>query len=206
MTAPPEHKSAFAKALEERARKAHEFEVADYFGLAGKPIPKLAIWVNTKSEQDKAIVAAHKYVAIVAGESEAAKRDGDLLADAKLVEILFRACRDASDTRYPAFPGPQWMRDQLTTQQIASLVNLYNEVAKRDGTGLKELSAAMVEAYASMAADNAGSDMPDVVLAALSREELTQLFVLLSVQWKAQRAAEPTPVEQAAAPDPEPTT
>ena len=180
-----EHISELAKAIGERTRAIHEFDVAGFFGLGGKPIPKVAIWVNVKSEQDRSIVAAHKYVAEASGDSDGAKRDLDLLSDSKAIEVLFRACRDVADPKYPAFPGPQWMRDHLTTHQVSVLLNLYNEVARRESNP-PEVTSDIVEAYANLAASAAGVvDMPESVLAGLNREELAQLFVLLAMKWQA---------------------
>lgn len=175
-----EHKSALALALEARERKVHPFDVTGFFGLGGKPMPQLAIRVPTKGEQDAAVVEAHRHAAAISGPVEAAKSDGDLLDDAKIVEVLFRMCRDANDPKCPAFPGPRWMRERLTTDQLGALMNLANEVRRAEAPGPQTIDDDLLEAFVSTAAFAAGSALPEAALAGCSREWLSQAFVLLS--------------------------
>ena len=178
----PNRRSALALAIEARPRTMHTFPLVGFTGLGDKPIGSVGVWVNTKAEQDESVIAAHRRIADETSDAVLARTDPDLTLDAKTLEVLFRACRDADDSRYPAFPGTSWMREHLTTTQIGGLLNLYNEVVKRDGGIEADIGDERVEAYARLAADNAGTDIPEAVLATCGREYLTQLVVLLSVK------------------------
>lgn len=187
------NKSRLAKAIEARERKQYDFEVHDFFGLGNKPIHKIGIRVSTKSEQDGAVVAAHKYIEAKAGNSLS---DEDILVDAKTIEVLFHACREVVEVEpgaeppkhnYPAFPGPQWMRDNMTTDQLAVLLNLYNEVRRKESPTTWQISSEDVNALAFACAEISDSDLPEKLLARFDREWLTQAFVMLSVQLKEMR-------------------
>lgn len=205
-----ERKSPLALALEARERKLHVIEVGGFFGLGDKPVHRLAVRVNTKAEQDSAIVAAHAYVAdkTKGPGSEMARADADLLTDAKAIEAVWRACRDPDDPRYPAFTGgPQWMREHMSTDQIAVLLNLVNDTAAQESPLRQELTAEHVGSLAQLCADHAGSDVPAHVLATLSHEGLASAFTMLALLWAersgrdAQQdrcATEPMSVEPAA--------
>lgn len=185
-----EGKSALALAIETRRRKAYEFSVQGFFSLGEKPIHKIAVWVNTKFEQDKAVVAAHQVVQQLTAEAESARKDEDLLLDTKTTQILFQACRraEAGDEEkgymYSAFPSPEWMRKNLTTDQLAVLINLYNEVRRKEAPIQSSITLEQVESVSKMCAENAASDVPEAVLAIFDREWMTQAFVLLSMKLK----------------------
>ena len=183
-------KSKLALAIESRPRKAHDFDVQGFFGLGDKQIHKVAIWVNVKSEQDKAIAAAYQVVSQAAGEHTEAKSDDDLLTDAKTTQILFHACRRCEEEdpelnyRYPAFPSPEWMRRNLTTDQLAVLLNLYHEVRRREAPVPWEIDHDQVLGIAMVSADHSDTALPDTLLAAQSKEWITQAFVILSQMYK----------------------
>jgi len=185
---PEKSKSKLAMAIESRVRKVHEFEVHGFFGLGEKPIHKIAIWVNVKAEQDRALAAAYEVVKGLTQDAEA-RKDEDLLIDAKTTQILFNACRrceegDDDKNRYPAFPSPEWMRKHLTTDQLAVLLNLYHEVRRREAPVPWEIDHAQVMANAKLCADHFGTDLPDTLLAVQSREWLTQAFILLAKEYQ----------------------
>lgn len=183
-------KSALALAIESRARKAHEFEVQGFFGLGGQPIHKVGFRVNTKAEEDKALVTAYLTVNQLTEGAEQAREDPDLVQDVKLIHALYSACRRAEsgdgERKYslPAFPSPNWMRDNLTTDQIAVLINLYNGVRIAEGPLKVTITFEEVEEVAELCAENSRSDVPELVLAPRSREWLIQAFALLAMRWR----------------------
>ncbi len=184
-----EYKSKLSEALEARERKLHVFDLESFFGIGEKPLPKLGMWLNSKEEQDLAVKAALRYVAKDTAGIEFARNDPDLTSDAKTIEILYLACRDADNPKYPAFPSPGWMRKHLHTGQLAVLLNLYNEVVKHDGSLLWEIDSDRVEAISSLCAAASATDVPEQVLANLSREYLTQLVVMISCKLDEARKA-----------------
>lgn len=193
-----------AKAIEEQPRKAYCFPVAGFFGLGGRAIHGVAIRRSNKTEDDSAIVAAHKYLAELsksAGEGAVAtlKTEGDILGDAKILEIIFRLCREvdqdtidaapgdpskwqATKANWLAFPGPQWMRDHLGTDQLATLLSLINEVRAIQAPAPIEIDDAHIEAVVQMCNDHVGDDIPEAVLAGFTRVKLTHAVVLIALK------------------------
>jgi hypothetical protein len=192
-SSPPaaERRSALAKAIEEMPRRLHEFEVEGFFGLGNKAIERIKVRVPVKIEEDGAIVDAHKYVVQAAQDLDDAKRDADLLADSKIIEILFRACCDADDPKYSAFPGPKWMRQHLGTAKLAALMHLVAEAARREHPRPQELDDERLEAIATACAKTATSDVPEALLAGYDRTWLTHAFVLLACKWQDDRERRP---------------
>ncbi len=179
-------KSKLALAIESRPRIAHEFEVQGFFGLGDKQIMKVALWVNVKSEQDSALAAAYQVVEKLAGDNKRAVDDDDILVDAKTTQILFQACRRAEEGdkeagyKYPAFPSPEWMRNNLTTDQLAVLLNLYHEVRRRESPVPWEIKHETVMALVGVCSNYDNAELANDMLSAQTREWLQQAFIILS--------------------------
>lgn len=181
------HKSNLALAIEKREREVHEFDVQGFFSLGNKEVVKVAIRVNTKAEEDFSVVAAHKYVKAVSEGIEEAAGDMDLLNDSKAIEALFRACKEVNEesdkgrrNAYPAFPGPKWMRENLTTDQIATLLNLYHEVRRRHAPTSWSIKVSDIMMYAQAASKSSHTNFPDHFLAEKPPEWIIQAFIILS--------------------------
>lgn len=204
-----EERSELARAIEAEGRHVRCVPLDGFTGPGGQAIPAVAFRVAVKADEDAAIVAAHKYATENAGKAgdvaaAAARSDIDLLADAKNVEALYRVCFQAEEdgaggwrmiTRPKpggvagvitpsAFPSPSWMRAWLTTDQIAHLMNAYLEVrAEASPAGPIDLSEETVAAVATLCAEHAATDLPELALAKYPRHHLTHLFVRLAQQW-----------------------
>lgn len=172
----------------------------------GERIPKLAIRLLTRNEQDDAAAAAHAHVARLAARAEggrdATKADEELLYEAKSIECVWRAFRNPDNPAEPAFISPEWIRDTYDTDQIATLVNLYNEARKQRYPDAWRIDLERVRALAMTCGTTAGTDFPEKILAPCSREYVTQLFVLLAQEYveltTPKSPAEPGPVQLAA--------
>jgi hypothetical protein len=177
--------SALAQVIAARERRCYDFETNGFLGLAGKPILTIKVRVATKGEQDRAVLGAHKYVEELAKDArvdaKVAAEDRDILSDAKTCFILFEVCRDAEDPNYPAFPGPRWMIDHLSTDEIGVLLNCYTEVLRATGTIDFDLSTERVEALSQALAATADSDAPNAYLARYTREQVTEICIRLAV-------------------------
>jgi hypothetical protein len=188
-----EYISPLAQELAKRTRTVHERDISSFFGLAGKQIPKLGIWVPTKSEQDAALDSAH--AAISAKKTESAKSDEDIIRDLKACHILHRCCLDPTPKKRPsdqsvyydpAFPSPQWMCEHFSTEQIAVLINLVNDVRRIEGPGPKELDDATIEALHNAAVKGDPDSAADF-LAGCDREFLGQLYIAEAHELEAAR-------------------
>lgn len=170
-----ERKSAVALAIQERKRPLHEFDIGGFFGLGGKAIAKVKIRVATKAEADQAVVGAHRYVKEIAGEII----DRDLLDDAKTCHILHAVVRDADDPEvFPAFASPQWVRDQMSTDQLACILNLYNECVAREGQRVDEITDELVDSIPSLAAISREAAL--TMLANCDRHALSEIIVRMA--------------------------
>jgi hypothetical protein len=218
MTTTKDYKSALAQAIESQPRKAYCFRVDGFFKAGSKVVPAVAVIRSNKNEDDDAIVAAHKYVAEkakAAGDGAAeAKSEGDLLTDAKNVEIIYRLCREvdlasvvaAPDdpsawkaTQWGAFPGPDWMRKNLSSDQLAALLHLILEVKRKEAPDPGDIDDDAMETIVKLCNEHAATDVPEAVLARFSRVKLTHAIVLLSVKLTQARLSVDTLLAQAEA-------
>ena len=196
----PNRKSLFAQAIDERKsqRVVEGFDVSGFFGLADRPLPHIGCRVPTKGEQDRAIIAAHKYIAEIANNagagSDSAKSDRDLTQDAKTAAAIFECFRemvpDPDDPKkwihadWPAFPSPRWAIENLTPEQIAVLLNLANEFRAKQAPSPIGLDDDTVEDYIAVCVTQ---NNPEYLLVGLSREYLVQLQILTSARLAASR-------------------
>ena len=198
-------KSAIALAIEaaNANRPCNIYPVAGVFGIAGQPIHKIAFRVNLKSEEDHALVQAHRYAIKLAGDVEAVRTDDGLLLDAKGRHALFEACRevktdaDGNDTvtKYPAFPSGGWLAENLTTDQVATLLNLYNQTRAELSGWFDSFDLETVNSFLSIAADAAGippetrgNPLAKVMLAQMPREQIQLLCETAAMRLKAAEA------------------
>ncbi len=188
-----EEKSELVAALEERLanRRTFEFDAANFIGPGGTPIGKIKIRVVTKGESDKAVLAARKYVEEAARtegvDGKEALADRDLLVDAKTAHVLHAACRDAKDPKYPAFLGPKWMMDHVSTDEISVLLNHYNEVLRVSGPLETDFSDEKVEALADSLAKYSDTDGPNVYLIRYTRDQLGELLIRVALKLREAR-------------------
>ena len=72
------------------------------------------------------------------------------------------------------------MRENLTTDQIATLLNLYHEVRRRHAPTSWSIKVPDIMMYARAAARSSHTNFPDHFLAEKSPEWITQAFIILS--------------------------
>lgn len=187
-SAEPEYE--LVTAVRARGRIVRVFDVARLLGLGGRPVRQVALQIVPNGEETASIQGAHRTVAEIAkgagpGE-EGAKRDPDIFANEKNLEALFRICRrvDAKGqpTRTAAFPGVAWMRENLSTDELGSLLNLYDELKRRHAGTPLEVDAETVDAVVEALVQHLGDDMPEVILAPYPRWWLTHFCVLVAEQ------------------------
>ena len=194
-----DRKSELATAIEaaNASRPANVYPVAGLFGLGGKAIHKIAIRVNLKSEEDRALVQAHRYAIKLAGDVEAVRTSDGLLLDAMARHALFEACREVTTddkgndtiTQWPAFPSGGWMAENFTTDQIAGILNLYNQTRAEQAGWLEDFSAETIEDMLDVAAQAGERNaVARAGLAQLPREQIQYLLERAAVQLRAARA------------------
>lgn len=106
--------------------------------------------------------------------------DPTFLDDARSIEKLFRSARDADDPSKPAFPSAQWLREQLTIEELTCLFGFYEKAivaASRTPEPIDE-DAFVFLIHGSAA--NFGTDKADLALMRLSKSVLADLFIRLA--------------------------
>lgn len=173
-------RSPLGERIHARMRDRHHerVPVQGYFAL-GHEVAEVAIRVATSREQDRALMGAHAYVVAKARDNEAAKRDDDLVLDAKAAHIVAEMVRDPSTPEMlPVWPSGEMVKEDLSADQIGVLLRLCNHVRSKFGPVPESIDDSTVEAWALMAATLGGTDTPDLALAALPHTYLVQLFIL----------------------------
>ena len=180
-----------ARALHARGRTVRVFPIEGFnlINLVGKPTATVAMQILSIGEEGEAVDSAHKT------RAEHSKRAGDGRDDARKdanafereqnIEALFRAClmvdEKGQPTPWAAFPGVSWIRRELSSDQIATLLALYDELKRKHGPVKLEIDHDTVETIATVLQAHAGDDLPESYLAPFPRWFLTHLAVLLSV-------------------------
>lgn len=190
------HRSAFVEAYEKRERWTMTVDMASVLGHCveshdGSQLTRVCYRVNTKSEDDEALVAAYAHVSRLSRLAEGGKdeflRAGDTGNDNKAIEALYRCCRNPDDPSRTLFPTPLWMRDNFDTDIIAGLLNGYNEARARKSGVPWDIEDVSLEATREMLVAAAETELPGALLAPFTREYLTQLLTLLAVRWHEDR-------------------
>jgi hypothetical protein len=179
-----------ARALHKRGRTTHVFPLGNFFGLGAKPMHAVAMQILSVGDEGEARDDAHKTRAEQSkragdGRDEARKDPSGLAAESNM-EALMRACRMVDEkglpTRFPAFSGVGWMRRELSTDQQALLLALYDELKRKHGPHPIEIDAETVDAIAKVLQEHAGEDLPEAYLAPYPRTFLTHFAVMLAVR------------------------
>lgn len=143
-------------------------------GEDGQPIGQLRIRILTQEEQMACTAEAEN---LAKKHLKEGKRDEfgyeRLFTDAVCVEVLYRACRDGDDPERPAFPTPQDIRRQLTTEECAKLFEHYLTVQLELGPTVITMSDAELEAWIDRLVEG-GSAFPFDLLSS----DLQKLLVL----------------------------
>lgn len=197
-----EEQSELLTAIQERKRPVHEFEVNGLVGLSKEPIRKVAIRVATKREQDLAIAGAHAYVAKLAEKTPSVASDPDVLLDAKACYILATVLRDPGtesdpnrSDKMPIFPTGEVIADKLSTEQIAALIALANQVRRIESPAAEEIGEDLVQAVVQLCSSLSDTDLPEAALARFTRVQLEQLIILLCMRLDtARKIADTEPV------------
>lgn len=150
----------------------------------------LAIRSLTVAEEGDAVKAAVVYrKGLIADLPEKFVKvfldDPGFLEDDVSVEKLWRACRNPANRDEPMFPSAQWLRDNLTRDEMQNLYGLYHQQRERDGGG--GLDDPSLDRLARACADNASNPDTDEMLKLMAKDVLADAFVRVSA-WYAKAA------------------
>jgi hypothetical protein len=182
-------KSPLVEAIEKRERRTWTFEAQSFLQKGFPKLGKYRMRVVTCEEQENALFMAKRHVkekvAAAKAEPEMAQ-DADLIGNAKVAYVMYEACRDLEKDG-PAFPSGKWLVKNLSTDELAVLVNHYHEILKLSGPIDLDLSTERVEGLAAVMAAHAETDAPNMVLMAFTREQVCEIAIRLSLLLKEAR-------------------
>ncbi len=176
---PAPYRSALAAGIEARGRRGAVVDCSRFMGLGGKPCGSAFVQVPSVADELESVDAAQTHASKLT--LEATRKDPDYINTAKSVELVWRAFRDDADRKYPLFPGPDWMRANLTSDEVGALLNILLEVRREHGPDPVVIQGETVALIADACAKS--DTMAGNILAGLTREQLTSAFVLLSIEW-----------------------
>lgn len=170
----------------------------------GKPIGDYIMQVLTQAELDDATIDAEKYTKLrqrerakALGESEDDANRANVEAwrevfeSARMVEVLWRACRRSEDASMPLFQAPKQIRDNLSSQEITALVNTYDQVQHRFGPLYRSLTDAELDQWIKVLGKGAEEALGPLGL--LSPGQLVQLIVSLASRLQMSVTSTPSP-------------
>jgi hypothetical protein len=191
MTSPAPAPGAVGQRVKARARKLFPVDLADALRLDDGPAPAL-VQIAQSGEDDDAMVAGHAHVekataSLGAETAAAARADGRMLPDATSKAALALAFRDAADPSRPLFPDADFLRDHLSTDEVATLSNIVAEF-RRVAARVPVPDDAVIERLLDLVFKLADQDheAPGVVLAPYS-EVVTYILVEVALKLRAAR-------------------
>jgi hypothetical protein len=182
------HLSAVAKEIETRGKWSAKVDVTDFLDHSGQPLPRIEFRILKSREAGEAAIAAHAQASRDSVRRRAERgfdtliQDPDFLNDIKNVEALWRACRDADDPSLPAFPSPEWMLDNLDTDQIVALIRIYGDCRKTKAGIPRALSRDFLDSVRFVIATS-DEIVPESPLANMDRDYLSTFVVAMAKAW-----------------------
>lgn len=154
-------------------------------GPDGKPVGQVAMFVLTQEEQMICAAAAEKFAK---EKLKDPKKDEigyeTLYSNASVVEILFRACKDADDTTRPAFPSPGAIRVQLTADECSALFEHYLSTQLEFGPIITQLSKEEYDAWIERIAQGGLAANPFPLLSSEMQKVLAYIMACLIVSFR----------------------
>lgn len=180
--------SAWAKAYEAAEPWGVEVHVDGFFDHRGVAMPSMWLTIRPKAVMNEALINAHKDAdeltkPLAELGRAAALDDHDILADVKNAHAIYHMYRQPADKRKPAFFSPQWILDNLDTDQIAILVNLAEDARAAKGTHGVAVDEDTCRTLRDGVALLAESDLRTEVFAHYDRATLAKLLEVSLLGW-----------------------
>lgn len=177
-------------------------DLTGFLSHDGSKLPRVAVRMNVKHEDNIAIITAHKEVERMIADADAkgtdAAADADLMVDMKTCQALWSAFREIDDEvsdedqtyEYPAWPTAEWMLQKFTQDQLAVLLNLYTECRKRRGPLPFDIADDGIASLRESCATYRHTEIPELPLIPYPRrEDVTLLLVEVFAMWTDERDA-----------------
>jgi len=159
---------------EERPVEIVDFPRKD---AAGVPIGKVAIWVLKQGEiivaKAEATRRARKVIAEKFDATERVEGYAQVLEDETACQLLYQCCRRPTNINLPIFPTADGVRQKLTSDEVAVLLNSYAIVQSKLGPIPDSMDEQTMDAWIERLRVG-GSTLP---LAWLSQEQARALLM-----------------------------
>ena len=167
--------SEVERAAQDRVRKTFEVEIPDILGHNKKPLGKIRMREATMAEQEETIKKAYEYAS-----KNVSLKDPDSYENIKTVFMLHKVCLNITSDR-PAFVGPEWMLKHFGVQELAILLNNYNEIKRVINSEKRIFDTPTLEAFAELCAKYTHSDAPNIFLNELNRDAVAEIAIRIGV-------------------------
>lgn len=119
--------------------------------ITREPVAKVAIRALSVMEINAATTAAEHYAKRLLREEQRASEANlgyqTLFENAASIELLYRACRDAENLDRPAFMSPDDMRRILSMDEVACLVEAYNQMQAETSPIVSNMTSEEMDAW-----------------------------------------------------------
>lgn len=109
-------------------------------GPDGQPMGRLAMFVLTQEENERAIASAEAFVRRILKDQKSMPTSGeprtsyeDMIESRRALEVLFRSCKQPENLEKGFFPAVESIAARLTVDEVAVLVLNYNRVKSELG-------------------------------------------------------------------------
>ena len=151
----------------------------------GVPLFDLAMMLLTQDEVMAVSAAAEKATRRAMGDDipkigQASKGYDDLFNNFSAIEILYRACKHPADLTKPLFPTKEFIKKQLTPDEVAILFNNYMTIQIELGPVIGSLSSEEIDAWVKKLAE--GGERSSTFLDSFSWAATKGLLITMAVQ------------------------
>lgn len=145
------------------AERPHRITDIPRKGPDGEPIAQVALVVLTQEEMNLAAAEAERRTRKLLGADVPKKEDAqsgysDVYNNLAAVEILFRACRQADDTKRNAFRTPHEIQSALTSDEVGVLFHAYLTVQQELGPIVARMTEEEVDSWVRVLAEGGTAD------------------------------------------------
>ena len=167
--------------------------------MEGNPICQVQLVVLTPAEQVQCAVEAERYVNLKLGVTKVEERANaykTIFDTASTTECLYLSARSASDIDVRFFPTSQSIRDHLTADEAAVLMQAYGQMNSELGPIISTMSEKDMEAWLERLALGADIVSPFWLLSSEQKNDLTKYFA--AQLWSARKvnSSHTSPVDE----------
>jgi hypothetical protein len=191
MAGPPKDLSP-AQLWAEITQEPRPFRIVDFprnHPKTGLAYCQIALAVLTPGEQVRCAVAADAYVRSQLGiqKSGELSKGYDITYDNAIgIETIYMSARAPSDVDAKFFPSADAIRNNLTSHEVAVLIDAYAQITSEIGPIISTMTKVDMEAWLDVLEDGAGRVSP---LYRLSPEQKNDLIRYLAEQLRSLRKA-----------------